>query len=97
MEPTRDVVVTFDTDDISEISAKVNEYLEECSDGTFKCTLCGKTSGINPRKSVMRQTIQRHIETHMEGLSYTCSVCQKSLRSRRGFLRHMSVYHKQSE
>ena len=89
---TQNVAVVVTNED--DISIKVNEYLEECPEGSFKCTICGKTSGTNMRKGIQRQIIQRHIETHMEGLSYPCSFCQKTLRSRHSLLQHISKFHK---
>jgi len=86
------LVAVGDDDDLNENSKKVPEYIEECPDGSFKCTYCGKTSG-NLRKSIGRQMIQRHVETHMEGRSHTCSLCQKSYRSRHGLLQHSTNIH----
>ena len=60
---------------------QVLQYLEECSDGSFKCTACGKTSdkekGI---KSIQRSNMMKHIETHVDGISYSCPFCQKTFR-----------------
>ena len=47
------VAVTNEDD----ISTKINEYLEECPEGSFKCTICGKASGTNLRKGIQRQII----------------------------------------
>merc|ERR1712126_483037 len=56
------VVVAVNSDDIKEINEKIAGYLEECIDGSFQCSLCGKTSAVNMRKSVQKRIIQRHIE-----------------------------------
>ena len=69
------------------LEKQVNKYLEECSDGTFSCSVCGKTSS-------RKQDTQRHIETHIDGLSYECQVCGKTFRSKNSLNTHKSVYHK---
>ena len=87
-------VVVANGENIHEIEEKVLEYLEESSDGSFKCTVCGKTSfGQKLSKSMQKQTIKRHIESHLEGLSYTCPICQKTLRSYNSFTKHRSRFH----
>ena len=69
------------------INEQIYQYLEGCSDGGYKCKLCGKTMA-------KRDHLLNHIETHMEGVSYNCSICQKSFRSRNSLSKHKSVYHK---
>ena len=44
-------------DDEVEIEEQINEYLEVIQDGSFKCTLCGKTSNLFTN-------LKSHIETH---------------------------------
>merc|ERR1712126_51393 len=87
------VVVAVNSDDIKEINEKIAGYLEECIDGSFQCSLCGKTSAVNMRKSVQKRIIQRHIESHMSGLIYTCPVCQKTFRSSHSLTVHKNKYH----
>ena len=43
--------------------------------GNFKCTVCEKTMGH-------KASMERHVETHMTGLSYDCKQCGITLRSR---------------
>ena len=65
------------------------------NDGEFKCaqcTVCGKTS---KGKDATRD-LKRHIETHIDGLSYPCNNCGKFSRTSRGLLHHKSKYHKAS-
>jgi len=57
----QDVLVPVHSEDLNEIRNKVNEYLEECSNGSIKCRLCCKTSSQNKRKSNQRQSMKRHI------------------------------------
>ena len=80
--------ISINQEDIAHVSEKLNEHIETCEDGSFKCKLCGKTE--NKRRDAMRY----HIETHMEGLSYTCPICQKSFRSKNSFFVHKTRFHK---
>ena len=55
---------------------------------SWKCKHCGKLTKGSPTQ------MKRHIETHMEGLSYPCSMCDKVSRSSHALQAHMSSYHK---
>ena len=93
--PVRKALVLSNAETLSEISEEVNKYLEECSDGNFKCTFCGKTStGQRLRKGLLRQSMKRHIETHIDGLTYTCPICQKTARSSSALIIHKNRHHK---
>ena len=80
--------ISITQEDIANVSEKLNEHIETCEDGIYKCKLCGKTE--NKRRDAMRY----HIETHMEGLSYTCRICQKSFRSKNSYFTHKTRFHK---
>ena len=80
--------------DMSAINDKINEYLEECSDGRYKCSVCGKMSVITLPRRVQKLNMSKHIETHMEGLTYSCPLCPKICRSRNALAIHKSTYHK---
>ena len=77
-----------------EVSEKINQNLIENDDGTFSCGFCGKTGDkkqiLRTRKFVMR----RHVETHLEGLSYPCQTCEKTFRSKNSLNSHTSLYHR---
>ena len=91
---TLTTVVSYDVENANEIKERINKYLEECSDGSFRCILCGKISNINSIKGDQRKTIRRHIETHLEGLTYSCPICQKTTRSYNSLAKHKSLFHK---
>ena len=80
-------------DDLNENFPKDSDYIE-CSDGSFKCNLCGKTTGSNLGRGTGKQMIQRHVETHVDVFSHTCSICQKSFKSRHRLLCHSRNIHK---
>ena len=50
------------------------ETLYEKKDGAWRCLACDYTTTFNSG------TVKRHIETHFEGLSYTCALCNKEFR-----------------
>ena len=59
--------------DINEVEEKIAERRERLEDGSYRCQTCG-------RLMKTRQDIGRHIETHLEGLSFQCSLCEKTFR-----------------
>ena len=79
--------------DMNEINEKINQFLEECSDGSFKCTYCNKGSNPIRNKAQQRQNIQQHIETHLDGLSYRCPICQTVTRSSSALRMHRRRNH----
>ena len=75
-----------------EIDRKVDEHIETCSDGNLKCLLCGKVD--NGKRTSGKQAMRSHVETHLEGISYQCQLCEKTFRSRDSFRKHKSSFHK---
>ena len=69
---------------------QISQYMEVSSDGSYRCTVCGKSFGSRNKK----QDAQRHIETHIEGLSYECTICQKTFRCRNTLGTHRFRHHK---
>ena len=65
----------------------INQHLEKVATGEFKCKLCGKEA----KRSI---DMKRHIETHLEGLSYPCQVCGKTFRSRNSLNTHRVNSHR---
>ena len=51
-------------------------------EGNFKCTVCEKTMGH-------KGSMERHVETHMTGLSYDCKHCGEKIRSREALKNHL--------
>ena len=68
---------------------KINSMMEPDREGKskWKCTVCGK--GARDRTDM-----GRHIETHIEGVSYPCDQCGKTSRSSMGLVNHISKYHR---
>ena len=84
-------IVNIDEDtasNIEEVDAKIAENMLKESDGTFSCQLCGK-SGVKTR-----QNMKKHVETHLEGLSFPCQHCGKTFRFRNALQVHNSRRHR---
>jgi len=71
---------------IEEVDKKIEE-LSDRIDGVWNCKVCGKTSN---RKG----NFGWHIETHLEGLSFPCNLCDKILCSRNSLDIHVRRFHK---
>ena len=71
-----------------EIKEKMKELYEKTDSG-WRCLVCDHTN-MNPRSSNIRQ----HVETHMDGLSYTCNLCDKKFRSQNILSCHKYSFHK---
>ena len=77
---------SLDTQDKHEIDMKVKELITK-ENGMFKCNSCGKVGGDI-------RNMQRHVETHIDGLAYPCQLCGKTFRSKNLFSNHRSRFHK---
>ena len=67
------------------VDQAIQVYLER-GDGTYHCRVCQYS-----RKS--KSDVKKHIETHIEGLSYSCSECAKTFRSRDSLKNHKYLFH----
>ena len=78
------VVSCLDNDggdtDIEQLLLKISEMTEKV-DGVYTCTVCGKAAKD-------KTNLGKHIETHIEGLSFSCKMCQKVFRSRDVLRKH---------
>ena len=84
-------IVNIDMDtasNIEEIDAKIAENILKESDGTFSCLLCGKSG------SKKKDNMKKHVETHLEGLSFPCQHCSKTFRSRNALHIHKNRQHR---
>ena len=68
---------------------EADKYIENIDYNTIRCSLCGKTD----MKKYVRN-MRNHIETHMDGLSYKCPICDKTFRSKNSLSSHKTLYHK---
>ena len=84
--------------DDNEVRSMIENNLEQLEGGHFRCKVCGKDSkGMSTtktNKAKLKWNMKNHVETHIEGLSYSCEQCGKKFRSKNSFSNHKSVYHK---
>ena len=84
-----DNVTKFDVGSMTpeEIEVKRKELYQK-DDGVWRCLACDYITSHNSGH------IKRHIETHLDGLSYTCNLCNKEFRSKHSLDDHKRKYHK---
>ena len=70
-----------------EIDNKMRELYEKTEEG-WRCLVCDQITNKHSKSSSMR----RHVETHMDGLVYTCNLCSKEFRSRNVLSHHKRSY-----
>ena len=69
-----------------EVEEKIKELYQKV-DGVWECLACNYTS---TNKS---SHVRRHIEIHLDGLSYTCTMSNKAFRSKSYPTPHKSTHH----
>ena len=82
--PERTVAVTVN--DNSAANDAIQEHLGK-EDGVYLCKVCNYNSNHKTKVTL-------HIETHIEGLSYSCSDCDKTFRLRASLNKHIYRSHK---
>ena len=70
-----------------EVEEKIKELYQKV-DGVWECLACNYTS------SNKSSHVRRHIEIHLDGLSYTCNMCNKEFRSKSYLTTHKYTHHK---
>ena len=68
-----------------EIKDKI-EALHEKIDRNWNCLVCDYTTKTH------KGDIRRHVETHLDGLCYTCIICSKEFRSRNALSQHKNTH-----
>ena len=66
------------TGDESMVKETIKENIITHPDGTLSCKVCGKVASGFRKSGIMKQ----HMETHIDGVSYQCPLCDKSFRSK---------------
>jgi hypothetical protein len=70
-----------------EIEIKKKELYQKI-DGIWSCMACSYTT---TNKS---SDIKKHVETHLDGLCYTCTLCNKEFRLKDSLAKHKYEIHK---
>ena len=76
------------------IDQKINENIQTNVDGSFSCKICGKISSSQNMKMNARQNMRNHMETHLEGITYSCQLCEKTFRAKNSLNVHKSQNHR---
>ena len=71
---------------IDDVKATVEELIE-CDGDSWICKTCGK-------KCSMKPDMRKHVEIHIEGLSYECQLCGQTFRTRTILNNHKTKSHK---
>ena len=58
----------------------------EKNEGLWKCKVCGKIAKL-------KGNIKQHAESHIEGVSHICHICNKLSTTRNSLQMHMKNYH----
>ena len=73
--------------EVTDHDEKLLKHISKLPDRSLQCNICVYTAKH-------MSDIKKHIETHMEGLSFPCPICCKIFRSRHSMRSHKSLYHK---
>ena len=95
VQRSNDTVISLNVDDVKSITQHADELIETLSDGSLKCTNCGKLA-IKGSPNI-RQNMRTHAETHLDGLSFDCMLCAKTLGSRHSLRLHVSRKHRNKQ
>ena len=79
--------------DVNAVKERLQQCIERDADGNIKCK---RKEGIGKNPGTARCNLEKHIETHLEGLSFPipCQLCGKMFRSTNGFNTHKSRFHR---
>ena len=75
--------------DMSEAETAINKLIEKAGD-SYYCNAC-------PYKSQVVGHIKEHVETHIEGLEYSCLLCGKISQTKSSLRSHRAKCYRQQE
>ena len=75
---------------LEDVKMKVLEYYEKDEGGNSRCKLCGVVR--MGRNHI--QNMKQHIETHLDGITYSCTICGKQFRSSKSIYNHKLNFHR---
>ena len=87
-------MISLTSTDDNEVRSMIENNLEKLEGGHFRCKVCGKDSQGMTKTKDLKTNMKNHVETHVEGLSYSCQLCGKNFRSKNSFSVHKSKFHK---
>ena len=80
-------IVSDNFNSLNELNEIVKEEMTRDEDGMWKCKRCPKVS-----RNISH--IKDHVETHIEGISFSCNLCDKSYKTRDTLRSHNYKKHK---
>ena len=85
---TQEEIVHFKSN-LEDLKAKIDSMMERdvAGEKAWKCKMCG-------RETKHRTDMTRHVETHIEGVSYPCNQCDVVKRSSNSLHAHVSRAHR---
>ena len=85
--PHKDSAAVFNASSMTaeELKVKRNELYQKV-DGAWLCLACDYDTKD-------KSNMNKHIDKHIEGLSYACTVCSMELKTQYAFLSHMKKGH----
>ena len=91
-KPIKNLVALNQEANDDQVKSQIESHIERLEDGNVKCGICGKISTDKSRGNKIL-SMRAHIETHLDGISYTCSECGKVVRSKNSLRVHKSQFH----
>jgi len=73
-----------------EVSKRLEKIIGAGGERLWKCTECGK-------EMASKQKIEYHVDTHLEGFTHHCKICEKPYKTRGALSVHMSLTHRKSK
>ena len=78
----------INSENIAQVDEQIEQNIVRILDGTYLCNICGKNAGKK------LSNMKNHIETHLEGLSFSCALCERTYKSRNSLAHHRLKMHK---
>ena len=77
----------------ADLDAQIENYITKTTNAEgltgYQCNTCCKFS-------LKKQNIRKHVEIHIEGLSFPCKLCERTFKTRNTYHTHMYIKHKMS-
>ena len=82
------VKIKLTEEEYENLDEKISELIRQDKEYKLHCTLCGKVTSYEKAGN-----LRNHMETHFDGLSFSCNMCPATSKTRNGLSCHKSAYH----